>query len=288
METVAPSLHEDRLRLPGGTAGDDLVLHTWSPTPEPRGVLLAVHGIGGHGAPFRHLAEGLAPQGWAVWAPDLPGHGLSPGPRGWVPAWGALGAAVAAALERAHSELPGRPRVLLGHSLGGTVCLDLLLREPALSAGLRGLVLSNPALDAEGIAPWRVLAARLLARLWPTLTLDTGIDMTLASRDPTALERFRSDPLRHSRCSVRLGAGFLATAATLGQRVPELRLPLLLLQSGDDRVTGPAAAERVFAAAGSADKTWHLYPDSRHELLDDLDRPTALADLGAWLEIHGA
>ena len=67
-----------------------------------------------------------------------------------------------------------------------------------------------------------------------------------------------------------------------------LRLPLLLLQSGDDRVTGPAAAELVFAAAGSPDKTWHLYPESRHELFDDLDRPAVLADLGAWLEIHGA
>lgn len=288
MESAAPSLREDRLQLPGGAAGAELVLHTWSPTPDPRGVVVAVHGIGGHGAPFRHLAEGLAPLGWAVWAPDLPGHGLSPGPRGWVPAWGALGAAVAAALGRAGSELPGIPLVLLGHSLGGTVCLDLLLREPMLAAGLRGLVLSNPALDAEGIAPWRVLVARWLAWLWPTLTLNTGIDMTLASRDPVSLARFRSDPLRHSRCSVRLGAGFLATAATVAGRVPELRLPLLLLQSGDDRVTGPAAAERVFAAAGSPDKTWHLYPDSRHELFDDLDRPAVLADLGAWLEIHGA
>ena len=57
---------------------------------------------------------------------------------------------------------------------------------------------------------------------------------------------------------------------------------------GTTRVTGPAAAERVFAAAGSPDKTWHLYPESRHELFDDLDRPAVLADLGTWLEIHGA
>ncbi|MFM7265609.1 MAG: serine aminopeptidase domain-containing protein, partial [Cyanobium sp.] len=119
-------------------------------------------------------------------------------------------------------------------------------------------------------------------------TLDTGIDMTMASRDPAVLERFRTDPLRHSRCSVRLGAGFLAVAASLPQRAPELRLPLLLLQSGDDRVTAPAAAERLFAAAGSAAKTWRSYPDSRHELLDDLDREAVLADLRAWLLAHGA
>lgn len=288
MELRAPPLLASRLRLGGAAAGEELVLHTWSADPSPRGVLVAVHGIGGHGAPFRRLAEALAPLGWAVWAPDLPGHGLSPGPRGAVRRWTALGETVKAALAEAGAALPGRPQVLLGHSLGGAVCLDLLLREPDLARELRGLVLTNPALDAAGIAPWRVLAARLLARLWPSLTLDTGIAMHLSSRDPAALERFRTDPLRHSRCSVRLGAGFLAAAATLPQRAPALQLPLLVLQSGDDRVTAPAAAERLFEAAGSPSKTWRFYPESRHELLDDLDRDAVLADLRTWLQTHGA
>jgi alpha-beta hydrolase superfamily lysophospholipase len=60
----------------------------------------------------------------------------------------------------------------------------------------------------------------------------------------------------------------------------------LVLQSGDDRVTGPAAAQRFFAAAGSADKTFRLYPESRHELFDDLDRAAVIADLLAWLNTH--
>lgn len=287
MEPSQPTLREQQLPLTCGAEGTTVVLHSWSgPTPI-RGVLVAVHGIGGHGAPFQRLAEALAPQGWAVMAPDLPGHGLSPGPRGWVPAWESLGEAVAATLAMAASEVPDGPKVLLGHSLGGAVCVDLLLREPELAKGLRGLVLTNPALDAAGVARWRVLVARLLSQLVPRLTLDTGIDMALASRDATALERFRTDALRHSRCSLRLGAGFLATASTLRQRAPQLRLPLLLLQSGDDRVTAPEAAEALFAAAGSPDKTWHLYPRSRHELFDDLDRAQALTDLQGWLNAHG-
>jgi alpha-beta hydrolase superfamily lysophospholipase len=201
--------------------------------------------------------------------------------------WSELGRAVGAALNYGREGAPGLPLVLLGHSLGGAICLDLALQRPAAIEGLRGLVLSNPALDAAGIAPWRVLVARLLSRLWPRFTLDTGIDMATSSRDPAALERFRSDPLRHSRCSARLGAGFLTTAAALGRRAPELRLPLLVLQSGDDRVTAPAVAEKFFSAAGSADKTWRLYPASRHELFDDLDRGAVIADLGSWLEVHG-
>jgi alpha-beta hydrolase superfamily lysophospholipase len=253
-----------------------------------RGRLVAVHGIGGHAGQYRGLAEWLAPCGWTVWAPDLPGHGLAPGPRGWVADWEELGRAVGAALEAVGAPAPTVPLVLLGHSLGGAVCLDLVLREPAVARALRGLVLSNPALDAKGIAPWRVLVARLLSRLWPRLTLETGIDTASSCRDPAGLDRLRRDPLRHSRCSARLGAGFLSAAASLPHRAPELRLPLLLLQSGDDRVTGPAAARRFFSAAGSADKTWRLYPESRHELFDDLDREAVLADLRAWLEAHGS
>jgi alpha-beta hydrolase superfamily lysophospholipase len=129
-----------------------------------------------------------------------------------------------------------------------------------------------------------LLVARLLAEVWPSFTISTGIDMAASSRDPAAMERFRQDPLRHGRCSARLGAGFLNTAARVTHRAAELRLPLLVLQSGDDRVTAPAAAERFFRSAGSADKTWRLYPRSRHELFDDLDREEALADLLHWLE----
>jgi acylglycerol lipase len=249
--------------------------------------MVAVHGIGGHSGQFQLLAEALQPCGWTVWAPDLPGHGLAPGPRGWVDDWAELGQAVTAALTQEDAGPSAAPLVLLGHSLGGTVCLDLVLREPAIAARLRGLVLTNPALDADGISPWRVSVARLLSGLWPRLTLATGIDMAGSSRDPAALERFRSDPLRHSRCSARLGAGFLSAAASLSRRAPELGLPLLLLQSGADTVTGPAAAQRFFAAAGSADKTWRLYPESRHMLFDDLDRDAVLADLRCWLEAHG-
>jgi alpha-beta hydrolase superfamily lysophospholipase len=283
----APILVEDQLTL-RDAAGEPVPLRRWPAEGAERGRLVAVHGIGGHAGQFARLAADLAPQGWTLTAPDLPGHGLRPGPRGWAAAWSELGQAVAAALAQGRAAEPARPLLLMGHSLGGAVCLDLVLRDPAAAIGLRGLVLTNPALDADGIAPWRVAVARLMAGLWPRLTLNTGINMATATRDPEALARYRSDPLRHSRCSLRLGAGFLAAAAELQQHAPELRLPLLVLQSGDDRVTGPVAAKRFFSAAGSPDKTWRLYPASRHELFEDLDREAALADLLAWLNAHGA
>jgi alpha-beta hydrolase superfamily lysophospholipase len=286
-------LSGDALRETGEAviAPDGMRLHLrrWSAAPTPCGNLVVVHGIGGHGGGFAGLAGALAARGWQVWAPDLPGHGLSPGPRGWVRQWSDLPAALAAVLAHVRAATAGQPPpLLLGHSLGGAVALDLVLAGPLAAAVPAALVLSNPALDAEGIAPWRVQVARLLSRLWPGFSLDTGIDMALSCRDPRAVQGYQADRLRHSRCSARLGAGFLQAAAMIRRRAPELRLPLLVLQSGDDRVTGPAAAQRFFTAAGSRDKTFRLYPQSRHELFDDLDRAAVIADLLTWLEAHGA
>ena len=265
-----------------------LAYRHWSPVGRPRARLLCVHGIGGHGGSFERLAQALMPHGYAVEALDLPGHGHSPGRRGAMGRWSDWRGAVLAFLVDGVARFPGIPLVLVGHSMGGTVVLDLALEEPEALQRLevRGLILSNPALDPAGIATWRLLLARLLSWLWPAFTLATGIADTAASRDPLVLAQRAADPWRHSRCSARLGSEFLATSDRLRQAASALQLPLLLLQSGADQVTPGAGAQRFFAAAGSTDKTWRQYPESYHELYDDLDRDQVFADLLEWLERH--
>ena len=260
----------------------------WRPAGRARAVLVCVHGIGGHSLTFERLAEALVPHGYAIEAIDLPGHGLSPGRRGAMKRWGEWRRAVLAFLADVIARSPGIPCFLVGHSMGATVVLDLALEAPqALQIlGVQGLILTNPGLDAAGVSRWRLLLARLLSWLWPEFTLETGIADTAASRDPLVLAQRAADPWRHSRCSARLGSEFLATTARLRQAAPHLRLPLVLLQSGADQVTPAAGARRFFAAAGSADKTWCSYPESYHELYDDLDRKRVFTDLLAWLEGH--
>jgi alpha-beta hydrolase superfamily lysophospholipase len=256
----------------------------WRPPQGPRASLVLVHGIGGHAGLFAGVARHLTPLGCEVHALDLPGHGLSPGPRGWIPGWEAFRVSVRRFLARVEAETkaPGPP-LLLGHSLGGTIVLDLVLD----GARPGGVILSNPALGAGGVDPWRLLLARSLAKLWPRFSLATGIPLDACSRDPAECERLAADPLCHSRCSARLAAEFLATARSIGRRAASLQLPLLLLQSGADPITPPGPARRLFETVGSADRTWRCYPDSLHELWVDLDRERVLADLADWLAAHG-
>ena len=272
-----------------GWADGPLAYRTWSPGGRPRAVLVCIHGIGGHGVTFKRLGQALVPHGYAVEALDLPGHGHSPGRRGWLRRWRDWRDAVLVVLRSVHTRYPGIPMFLVGHSMGGTVVLDLALEEAQAlqKLGVQGLILSNPALDPAGVAWWRLVLARLLSWLWPSFTLATGIADTAASRDPLVLAQRAADPWRHSRCSARLGSEFLDTTHRLRRGAPQLLQPLLLLQGGADQVTPAAGGQQFFAAAGSPDKTLLQYPESYHELYDDLDRDQVFADLITWLNRHG-
>jgi pimeloyl-ACP methyl ester carboxylesterase len=87
--------------------------------------VLALHGWGRSGADFDAALAGLD----AV-ALDLPGFGATPEP---VAAWGS--AEYAAAVERALPEIGPRV-VVVGHSFGGRVAVQLAAAAPELVAGL--------------------------------------------------------------------------------------------------------------------------------------------------------
>jgi pimeloyl-ACP methyl ester carboxylesterase len=92
-------------------------------------ILVMLHGLGATGEVWRGV-EALLPEAWdGGWVTlDLPGHGRSP----WGPAYtfDAHAAALAAVLPT------DRDLVLLGHSMGGMVALELAASHPAV----RGVV----------------------------------------------------------------------------------------------------------------------------------------------------
>jgi len=97
-------------------------------------LVVLIHGVGLRAEAWAAQIDALA-RSHRVVAPDLPGHGSSPLP-GPGADLGAYGDRVAAAIAACAS---GGPALLVGHSLGAMIALDLAIRFPHLSAGVAAL-----------------------------------------------------------------------------------------------------------------------------------------------------
>lgn len=113
------------------SASDDV--HLFGPPDGP--VVLAVHGMTGHGRRWRAWSEHI-PHARIV-APDLIGHGRAPS----TPPW-----SIESQVDRLRTitrrHAPGRV-VVVGHSYGGALAIHLARTDPSLVAGL---VLLDPAI----------------------------------------------------------------------------------------------------------------------------------------------
>ena len=267
---------EATFRAPDGA---ELFRRVWRPAGAARAVLVNVHGIGDHSGLYPALAAYFPARGWALHAFDLRGNGQSPGRRGHVRRWSDYRADLAAFLAVVRAEEPGRPVFLLGNSLGGLVVLDFGLRHPE---GLSGVIAVAPPLGRIGTPASLLRLGQVLAKFWPTFTLETRLDLSGLSRDPAARDAVLSDPLFHRRASARLAAEMLATAAALRRDADRFPLPLLLLHGGADRMVMPDGTREFFERGGHPDKRYIEYPGAYHALFADLARDQVLADLERW------
>jgi len=254
----------------------------WWRRPRPRGLVIIVHGFGEHGGAYERVARTLgAAIDVDVIAPDLRGHGLSPGRRGLVRTYDDLIGDLQSVVDWSERErLPG-PHFLLGHSNGGQVALRLALGRPD---SIAAMVISNPALRvALPVPPLKLKVGRLLLKYAPWITLKGEIRPHLLTRDPAIQEEHRSDALRHGRMSAPLFFGMVEGGEIVIARAGEIRIPTLLVVGGQDPIIDPAAAREFFDRMGSEDKTMHLYPKMLHEPLSDVGREQVYEDVARWL-----
>ncbi len=261
-----------------------LRLHYRSWRPErPRAVLVIVHGMAEHSGRYFNVVDHFAPRGFAVYAFDLRGHGLSPGQRGYVDSWRDYRDDLGAFLAWVERREPGLPRFLLGHSMGGVIALDYALEHPE---GLRGVIASAPALGRIALPrPLRWLAYAL-NRLRPRFSVRLPLSPDAVTRDPEMMRSIDADPLIHDRGSARLGVELLRAARRVEAGAPRLRVPLLLVHGSADRLVAPEGGRRFVARVRHPDKTLLEYPGGYHELFNDLIRERVLGDVERWIERH--
>ena len=259
-----------------------LAWRAWVPN-DPRGILLFIHGLAEHSGRYQKTAEHFAALGFACYGLDLRGHGASQGRRVHVAAFDDYLKDVEAALVLVGARHPGVPCFLVGHSMGGLITIRFVLANPDAVAGA---VVSSPLLAPHpSAAPSAVArtAAGLLSKFAPGLLIPSGLDSNALSRDRAIVDAYVADPLVSSKVSARWFTATMAAAAEVRAQAPALRTPMLLMQSGADRLVDPEATRRWAEAAPPQVLRFIWWEGFYHEMFNEPGREGVLGSVEAWL-----
>jgi alpha-beta hydrolase superfamily lysophospholipase len=285
--------------------GHTILTRAWLPET-PRAVVQIVHGLAEHSARYARLAEALTQEGYAVYAHDHRGHGPNclPADLGFFAesdGWRKLLDDIDAVAKRIGADHPGLRRAFLGHSMGSFLGQTYIAEHGGelAAAALSGSAGPPPAILGLGrrivaFERWRqggrgksplVQALLFGEQNKPFRPARTPYDWL--SRDAAEVDKYVADPLCGFPLTNQLAAdltGALGDLASprLAALIPKT-LPIYVFSGARDPVGAKIQVLiDVYRAAG-LDVTAKIYPDARHELLNETNREEVTRDFISWL-----
>jgi len=264
--------------------GTQIYWQGWRPKGEIRGLILISHGLGEHIDRYADLAGFLNQKGFAVFGCDHRGHGKSGGKRGHIMSFDEYIRDVKLFRDSVVDRFPGKKKFLLGHSMGGLIAVHYQLERPN---DFDRVVLSSPALkNIIEVNPFVAAIGRVMSRILPGTSLSNKLDPNMISHDPEVVKKYINDPLVHDRVSTRWFVCFVAAMAEAHRRAGEIKVPILVMQSSEDKLVHPAGAREFFSELGSKDKTLQYWEGFYHEMFNEVGKEKAYQFLLDWLNQH--
>lgn len=266
---------------------DNLKIHTeaWLPPHDPRGIVLVAHGVAEHIGRYAHVAAHLVESGYAVYGYDHRGHGQSGGKRSYFENFEQPIDDLAQYIRLVKTTQAGKDIFLYGHSMGSLMTLAYILRED--KCDIAGLITTGVPIAVDDNLPNFVISAfRTINQVAPDVPL-ISLDITGLSRDPAVLATWTADPyVNLSLIRVRTTLGILGTVRYIRAHLSDIRLPLLVMHGGGDRIVDSAGSVTLYEGASSEDKTLKIYPELYHEIINEPEREMVLVDMSIWLDQH--
>jgi alpha-beta hydrolase superfamily lysophospholipase len=286
-------------------------VNIWTPeSAEIKGVVVIVHGMAEYGNRYDRFARFLCSDGYVVYAHDHRGHGFSLNDRkigffakkdGWELILGDLHKLV----KLVKSKHPNLPITMFGHSMG-----SLLARTYAIDYGkfIEKLVLSGTAYDKGLLTNVGIVLAKTLSILvrpqTPSYLLTfmtfAGANKTyknrrtkfdFLSRDEAEVDKYAKDELCGFVCSnsffvdILTGLKYIHKTENVSQ-TPKT-LPILIISGEDDPVGEYGkCVKKVFEQlqkSGCTNVSLKLYPEARHELVNEINYIEVYNDVLRWL-----
>lgn len=259
---------------------DNLSLHVqqWGGNDSSNATMCIIHGLGEHQGRYEHVAQFYIENGFQVFSYDQRGHGLSDGKKGHTPS-------VLQSLddlERVLRTVPQNRLFLYGHSFGGNVLVNFLLKKQP--EYVHGAILS---------APWMILAvqpgafelgmAKIMNKIYPSFTQNNKLDSNDLSNLDITCETYREDPLNHDRISARLFCEFYVAGLWALKNSDKLKVKTLLVHGANDTiVSSKGTVEFAKNSLGHAD--YRIFENTKHEAHNDLVQQELFAYILDWME----
>ena len=261
--------------------GLNIFAQTWEPDSSPKAVICLVHGLGEHSGRYAHVAETLNQGGYAVIASDLRGHGKTEGKRGHSPSFNAFMDDMAILMGEYAQRYAGLPCFLWGHSLGGVLVANYVLRR---KPKLTGVVITSPGLKTSiSDQKMKIQFAKIAGKIMPEMSMPTGLDAKLISRDPAVVERYVNDPLVHGTATLAMAKYTIEAIPWAYAHASEWDLPVLIMHGDADAIAFVSGSEE-FASKIAQDCTLKIWPGLWHETHNEPEKEQVLAYALGWLD----
>ena len=285
---------------------------TWEPEESPRAILQIAHGMVEYIDRYDRFAQVCAAHGICVVGNDHLGHGQSVTDKAKLGYFGRPDGN-AYVIRDMHSlrlmteELyPDVPYFMLGHSMG-----SYLLRQYVTRHGKRlaGAIIMGTAFQSRGSLFMQKTLARLTGAIRGDMyRSDFCYNLVIGSfnkhfepsrthddwltRDESIIDSYDDDELCQFHFTVN-GYYHMFRGLEKAQssqniaRIPK-SLPMLLVSGEEDPVgdfgKGVKKVADIYRQNGIRDVTCILYPEDRHEILNELDRDKVEADILHWID----
>jgi carboxylesterase len=231
--------------------------------------VVVTHGFTGNPLATRPLGEELHRAGYSVSVPRLPGHGTSVKDmaRTRYPEW-------RAEVERALDEQLERCEqvVLVGHSMGGTITLDVASRRPD---DVTSAVVINP----QVLDPDQALAkvAPILQYVLPVVPRD------LAGLPSDDIAKPGVDEGAYPKVPAKAAQSLIRELPRIRAQLLDLTCPLLVVVSPQDHTVDPKNARAVQEFVASPDITEVVCERSYHVPMLDWDADLVTTEVLAFV-----
>lgn len=249
----------------------------------PVAITLLVHGFGEHVSRYDHVAQQFLDNNISVIGVDLIGHGNSTGKRGVINSMEDFFGCLDSLLKYVEQEASGLPRILYGHSMGGNIVLNYLIKTAGKDFCCA--MATSPWLKlSKRPSAFKLFLAKTMNVIYPSLQQPAGLDIEDISSVVEVQNDYLNDPLNHDTISVRLANEIMDNGLHAIASASTLNLPLLLAHGDADAITSPKASESFSDACTTA--TLKIWPGLRHETHNEHNQNEVIAFYVKWVADH--